>query len=332
MSREPHVDICVPVYNGRAFVAETLAAIQRQRFENLTVLISDDGSDDGSADICRGFLVDRRFRLSIQRSRLGWIGNCNWLLRHATSELVCIVSHDDLPEPDHIVRLAGSLAAEPDCVLAFTDIRVFGVLDYLQHQASIFGSSAQRIRAFIARHYDGAAFHALIRRRAIHLAGGLRGNAMDHFAADVAWLGRLAGVGAFQRVPEPLYQKRRHLASTSLQWRHWSDDRRAEAWSLHCGELLRDGLGQPLTPDEQLRIVHASLRRVLAIEPALPFQFIRELPRDRQASMVATLLADVQHIPTTALRVMAEEDPYAILARVGGEAAAWNRFQRSALG
>jgi len=77
MNGADHVTVCVPVHNGRDFVAETLTAIQRQTHPNLTVLISDDASDDGSAEICRAFTRDPRFRLVVQPERLGWIRNCN---------------------------------------------------------------------------------------------------------------------------------------------------------------------------------------------------------------------------------------------------------------
>jgi len=292
MDRSPHVTICVPVHNGRAFVADTLAAIQRQTHENLTVLISDDASDDGSPDICRAFGGDRRFRVVLQPSRRGWIDNCNWLLANAESDLVCIVSHDDLPEPAFVARLVAGVTAEPECVLAFTDVRVFGLLDHVEHQESICGDPAERVRAFIATHFDGTAFHGLIRRRAIEAAGGLRGNPMDHFAADVSWLARVAQAGEFRRIPEPLYRKRRHPSSASLQW-VWSDEVRATAWCMHCRELLRDALDMKLSPAQQRRVVRAVLRRVIAIEPDRPFAFIRECPRSRQSAMVAAVMAEL---------------------------------------
>ncbi len=319
MSHRCQVTICVPVHNGGTFVAETLAAIQRQRHENLTVLISDDASDDGSADICRRFTVDDRFGLTIQPSRLGWVENCNWLLTHAPSELVCIVSHDDLPEPDHIARLVGRLATAPECALAFSDIRVFGLLEHVEHQDSICGSTAERVCAFVATHFDGTAFHGLIRRRALEIAGGLRGNEMDNFAADVSWLGRLAYAGELLCIPEPLYRKRRYAASTSMPWGHWSDADMADAWGMHCRELLRDALGSSLTPGEQEHVVRAVLRRVLAIEPVRPFTFIRAFPRDRQASMVAAVLAEVRAGTVGALKTLVEEDPEATLARALSE-------------
>jgi hypothetical protein len=76
-----------------------------------------------------------------------------------------------------------------------------------------------------------------------------------------------------------------------MQWGLWSDERRADAWCLHCRELLLDALTLPLGADEQQQIERAVLRRVLAIEPVRPFAFIRELAAARQAAMVAAVLA-----------------------------------------
>jgi hypothetical protein len=290
MHQFPRVDICVPVYNGRAFIAETLESIRGQRYQHLTVHMSDDGSTDGSPDVCRRFLSDRRFTLSMQSARLGWIENCNWLLSHATSDLVCLVSHDDLIAPDFVGQLVNALASAADSVLAFTDIQVFGLLEQVEHQPSIAGSPVERVRAFIATHHDGTAFHALIRRSALAQAGGLRPNARDHFAADIGWLGRLARAGGFRRVPEPLYLKRRHPDSASLQWAEWSDPAKADAWTMHCQELLCDALELRMTEAEQQDVLDATLRRLLAVEPRLPFGFIRAWSQDRQASLVSTLL------------------------------------------
>ena len=259
MNGADHVTVCVPVHNGRDFVAETLTAIQRQTHPTLTVLISDDASEEGSAEICRAFTRDPRFRLVVQPERLGWIRNCNWLLANADSELLCIQPHDDLPQPEYIARLVACLAAEPDCALAFTDIQVFGLYDRVYRQDSICGSALERVLAVISRHYDGTAWRGLMRQRARDAVGLMRGNRNDDFAADIAWLARVAQVGSFRRIPEKLYRKRRRAGSVSLRWGHWDDTMRADAWCIHCCELLRDGLAMPLSHDEKWRLVRAVL-------------------------------------------------------------------------
>ena len=181
-------------------------------------------------------------------------------------------------------------------------MQVFGLLDNLIHQDSICGPSAvARVRTFISTHSDGTAFRGLIRRQALMLVGGLRGNEMDNFAADVSWIGRLAQAGDLRCVPEPLYRKRRHAASASLQWGPWSEETKATAWCVHCCELLRDALRLNLSVGEQQLIVDAVVRRVLAIEPVLPFAFIRELPEYRQGALVAAVRAELEDRASTQL-------------------------------
>jgi glycosyltransferase involved in cell wall biosynthesis len=118
-SPRPTVSVCVPVHNGAPFVTETLRAVLDQDYPEVTVLVSDDASDDGSEALCSGFATDSRLRIWRQPARLGWVANCNWLLARAESELVCIVSHDDVPEREFLSRLASALGNAPDAALAF---------------------------------------------------------------------------------------------------------------------------------------------------------------------------------------------------------------------
>ena len=67
----PRLTIGVPVYRGRTLVMDALHGLARQTCDDFRVLISVDGQDDESVDVCRRFLADRRFELVIQQSRLG---------------------------------------------------------------------------------------------------------------------------------------------------------------------------------------------------------------------------------------------------------------------
>ena len=57
------VTVCVPVWNGEAFVEETLESVRAQTLEDISVLISVDRSDDRSAEIwsreCRPIVIGR---------------------------------------------------------------------------------------------------------------------------------------------------------------------------------------------------------------------------------------------------------------------------------
>ena len=95
MATSPQVTICIPVYNGAEFVAQTLNSVARQTYPNMRVIISDDASTDGSPELCRVIAQKHGFELIMQPQRRGWIENCNVLLERARSDFVCIVPHDE---------------------------------------------------------------------------------------------------------------------------------------------------------------------------------------------------------------------------------------------
>jgi hypothetical protein len=91
-------------------------------------------------------------------------------------------------------------------------------------------------------------------------------------------------------VPQVLYRKRYDPESVSLKWDRWSDDQKIEAWCVHCRELLDVALDLDSSREELQFIVGAIVQRLLAIEPTIPFPFIRTLPKRHKVFMVCKLL------------------------------------------
>jgi len=59
----PRVSIGVPVYNGERYLAQALESIFAQTYQNFELIISDNGSSDGTEAICRGYAAaDSRIR------------------------------------------------------------------------------------------------------------------------------------------------------------------------------------------------------------------------------------------------------------------------------
>ena len=127
MATSPQVTICIPVYNGAEFVAQTLNSVARQTYRDARVIISDDASTDGSTELCRAIAQKHGFELIVQPQRRGWIENCNVLLERARGDFICIVPHDDVLDERYIEVLAAHLVATPACVQAFCDVRGFGL-------------------------------------------------------------------------------------------------------------------------------------------------------------------------------------------------------------
>jgi GT2 family glycosyltransferase len=292
MVTSPQVTICIPVYNGAEFVAQTLNSVACQTYPNVRVIISDDASTDGSTELCRVIAQKYGFELIVQPQRRGWIDNCNVLLERARSDFVCIVPHDDVLDGRYIEVLAAHLVATPVCVQAFCDVQGFGSTRAVQTQSSLVGSPFERLYQMIMQHFDGTPFRGLVRRDALDRAGSLPTNAFDGFAADVNWVARLAREGEIHRVPEALYAKRFHARSTAHAWSVWAEADKLAAWTDHCGHLLGVALELELTAAERWLIAHAACRRlIMANEQPGTYPDIRNMPTARKVDMVEALLA-----------------------------------------
>lgn len=259
----PRITVCVPVYQGARFVADTLAAIRRQTIADIRVLVAIDRGTDGSVDACRPFLADPRFTILVHHDRQGWIGNANALMARVETEFFCILPHDDLIEPDYLEALLDCLDRHPAAVAAYCDLEGFEGASYSLQQSELGGGRFERLRDALAFHFNAVAYRGLIRRSG--LGGGLplSGNRCGDFAADTVWMLRLAGLGELRRVPRTLYRKRIHPLAETQRWYRWDDAAAAEAWVEHCAQCWEAVDGAGFLPEERAALWFTLLARLL---------------------------------------------------------------------
>jgi glycosyltransferase involved in cell wall biosynthesis len=82
----PRITVGLPVYQAAAHMPKTLDCLQRQTYGEFEAIISVDGNDHETADACRPFLADSRFRMIVHPTRLDWFGNFNWLLQQENGQ------------------------------------------------------------------------------------------------------------------------------------------------------------------------------------------------------------------------------------------------------
>lgn len=103
----PRVSVVMPVYNVEAYVGEAIDSVLRQTFTDFELIIVDDGGQDGSMAICRGY-ADPRIRLVSQPNR-GLAGARNTGIAHALAPIIAFLDSDDrwLPEKLalHVIHL-----------------------------------------------------------------------------------------------------------------------------------------------------------------------------------------------------------------------------------
>jgi glycosyltransferase involved in cell wall biosynthesis len=96
----PTVSVIIPAYNAEAFLARAIGSVEAQSFRDFELVVVDDGSTDGTADIARGFSSVRYVRGTHQ----GEAGARNLGLEEATGELVAFVDADDEWLPEKLAR------------------------------------------------------------------------------------------------------------------------------------------------------------------------------------------------------------------------------------
>src|SRR2546423_5375709 len=152
MSKAPHVTIGVPVYRGELFIEETLRSIQNQTHQGIEVIISLDGPEPASEELCQPFLKDSRFRLVIQPERLGWVGNINWLMTQVETPYWFFHQQDDLVDPQYIEVLLDYAQRTPEAAVVYCDIIAFGSLSGKFVQPSVTGTASARLLALLYEH------------------------------------------------------------------------------------------------------------------------------------------------------------------------------------
>src|ERR1044072_881990 len=116
------VSILIPTLNRLAYLKESLASARAQTREELAILVSDDGSADGSPEYVRAVSAeDARVRLAPRNPRPGLFENINHLVQLCTGEAFCILGDDDRLLPDFVAELTRPLVADETCVASFCD-------------------------------------------------------------------------------------------------------------------------------------------------------------------------------------------------------------------
>lgn len=107
------ISVIIPVYNSASKGLEAcLQRVASQTYEDLQVLLVDDGSTDGSGMICdKWVLKDSRFEVIHQKNQGPAVAR-NAALERTKGNEVAFVDSDDLPEENMIQLLHEALAAQ----------------------------------------------------------------------------------------------------------------------------------------------------------------------------------------------------------------------------
>lgn len=107
------VSVIIPMYNASRFISDTLQSVIGQTYQNLQILVVDDGSVDAGPEIIQAFQKsDGRIRL-IRQENKGCSFAKNTGLLHATGDYIQYLDADDILSSDKIKEQVDALQNDP---------------------------------------------------------------------------------------------------------------------------------------------------------------------------------------------------------------------------
>ena len=105
MENQPLISVITPCYNMEKFVAHTIESVRNQTYPHWEMLIVDDASTDGTADVLRTLAEqDERIKFDIKPSHVGIADSRNQAIQMAHGHYLAFLDADDLWHPDKLER------------------------------------------------------------------------------------------------------------------------------------------------------------------------------------------------------------------------------------
>jgi glycosyltransferase involved in cell wall biosynthesis len=108
----PSVSVCIPVYNGGQFLAETMRSVLDQTYRDFELVVLDNASTDGTNAIAHSF-GDPRVRVETNPTTLPQTENWREVMRRCRAPLIKLVCADDLLHPRCLEYQVGPMEADP---------------------------------------------------------------------------------------------------------------------------------------------------------------------------------------------------------------------------
>lgn len=215
---QPLVSISIITYNQIDFIHETLTGALNQSYENLEVVVADDGSTDGTAEVILEFAKQNPGRLVplVGGPNLGITGNSNRALSACKGKYIAIMGGDDVFLPGKIIKQVNWLEEDERRVLCAHHIEVFyenGRPPHLHKKHLTSGSGPQK---FIRHGLPFGASSVMVRARSAPKRGF--DPALKWVSDGLYFTETLMGGGVYGYVPGIYARCRKHDNNITSQW------------------------------------------------------------------------------------------------------------------
>lgn len=217
MSR-PLVSIITPVFNGADYLAETLRSICASTYENIELIVVDDGSTDNSAKVANETLIQsgRPFQV-ITKPNSGEADSDNFGLARSRGDIIAFINADDPIDPELVSKSVQVFLDKSNVIVTYPDWRM---IDEHGNFIQFVTPKSPSVELLIGDVQCLPGPGAFIRRSGIP-SPEIRKKKYRYVSDYEQWLS-LALVGEFHKIPEVLASWRRHSAqqTAAAQGKH----------------------------------------------------------------------------------------------------------------
>lgn len=225
MSAPPAISVALCTRNGARFLPEQVRSICMQDPPPRQIVVSDDGSTDGSVEVVRKTIAECGAAQTIElivfenNPPLGVTRNFEHAVRACTHPLIALSDHDDVWHAGRLARMAAQFEARPELLLLHTDARLVDAQGQplgtsLFHALEVQSAELHAIAS-------GRAFDVLLRRNLVTGATTMFRRSLLEAALPFPpewvhdeWLGAIAAAtGVMDVLPEPLIDYRQHASN-----------------------------------------------------------------------------------------------------------------------
>lgn len=208
----------MPAYNAESWIAQTIASLLAQTYDDFELLIGDDGStDETKAIIARFAKQDPRIKLCAL-DHGGVVIARNTLLQASRGQFVMFHDADDLSVPERMQRQVQYLEQHANCVGVSSNILKFKGTPVWPAAIDVQTSPSLRPRnsklSGLGYHKKDFPFPAcMVRTTVAQNLGGFR--PYFSYAEDADFIYRLEEKGELAVLEETLFLYRQHASNTS---------------------------------------------------------------------------------------------------------------------
>jgi glycosyltransferase involved in cell wall biosynthesis len=204
----PLISVMIGVYNGAPYIAEAIDSVFAQTYRPLELIVVDDGSDDGSADVASSYETVK----VIRQQRKGNGGARNRAVRDARGDFFAFLDADDRFVPTKLDLQMNALEADPTIDIVFGH-----VLEFVSPELD------EETRSTVRQPADGPmpwmAPNLMLIRRAAFERVGLFSEAL-RVGVTVDWYARAQEAGLKTlMLPDVVLERRLHTQNNGLRER-----------------------------------------------------------------------------------------------------------------